>query len=414
MSFLSNHPKTASALLVFGSLLLACAVIETAARLFVAVPAPYPMAPASTVGDSRGFWTMKPGFAGAFDNRVDFRAKAVTVGPDGARTIPCARAVTGASPRVFLIGDSQTFGWGLDDAEAWPNRLQCLLDDRRPGAFHVVNLAVPGTQADQYWQRGYTQVIPALRGGDTVVVSLTWNDLVTFYAGDAAVARALEIAGLRERAGVEPLSVAAVPAPARGTGPAHDGRDPLAYHPTAPLQVLNPETWRYRLHRKFGVFVPSFDSFWAFVDSLGSISAAVHVAVPKLRLLYYRLRPDTAFQAKVSHRGFDQNFLVLKALEHLVVERGGRFLVQLLPNRLFFDDAYYRSYSKNGVAFPARDYMGHVSAPRCASLGLTCVNRFDALKTADVDAYSFPFDGHYNAAGAARIADALGADILGR
>lgn len=410
MRLLSAHPKTATFLIFVLSLLLALAMIEAGTRAFVAVPSPYPLEPDSTVMDSRGFWTMAPGFSGRFDNRADFRDQAVSVHPDGTRAMPCASDVSSPADRVFLLGDSQTFGWGLNDDKAWPNRLQCLLNETAPARFRIFNLGVPGTQADQYWVRGFTQVLPALRPGDTVVVSLTWNDLVTFYAGDDFVKRALANAGLRE---VSKAGAVAVESSGE-IGPISPSAEDIQARLTLPVVYLNPQTWRYRLYKRFGLFVPAMDSVWGFADSLDKISAAMHVLLPKLRLLYYRIRPDNAFQAKVSQRGFAQNFLVMKALERLVVRKGGRFMVQLLPNRLFFDDDYYGAYSKNGVSFPAKDYMGYVSAPLCAGLSLRCVNRFDVLQTSVRDAHTFAADGHYNVVGAERIARALARDVLGR
>ena len=77
------------------------------------------------VFDSRGFWTWKPNFRGSFDNGVDFRANRVTTNSDGSRSVPCLNGRRVGSSRVFLIGDSQTFGWGLSDSETWANQLQC-------------------------------------------------------------------------------------------------------------------------------------------------------------------------------------------------------------------------------------------------------------------------------------------------
>ena len=79
----------------------------------------------------------------------------------------------------------------------------------------------------------------------------------------------------------------------------------------------------------------------------------------------------------------------------------------LLPNRLLFDDYYYRSYSQGGRVFPARDFMMYLARPRCARLGLECVSMFDALATDVRDRHTFAFDGHFNARGAELIAVAL-------
>jgi hypothetical protein len=49
----------------------------------------------------------------------------------------------------------------------------------------------------------------------------------------------------------------------------------------------------------------------------------------------------------------------------------------------------------------------HIARPRFDRLGLECVSMFDALATDVRDRHTFAFDGHYNALGAERIAEAL-------
>jgi lysophospholipase L1-like esterase len=49
--------------------------------------------------------------------------------------------------RVVALGDSSTFGWGVERSEAWPARLAASLAMRwhvDPGAIEVINLGVPG------------------------------------------------------------------------------------------------------------------------------------------------------------------------------------------------------------------------------------------------------------------------------
>ena len=55
--------------------------------------------------------------------------------------------------RVLCFGDSSTFAFGVDFADAWPNRLQGLLDGERPGAFEVLNAGIPGQTTYQGRQR---------------------------------------------------------------------------------------------------------------------------------------------------------------------------------------------------------------------------------------------------------------------
>jgi hypothetical protein len=51
--------------------------------------------------------------------------------------------------RIVCLGDSSTFGMNVEDAEAYPQVLARLLEDRAPARFEVVNLGVPGYSSRQ-------------------------------------------------------------------------------------------------------------------------------------------------------------------------------------------------------------------------------------------------------------------------
>ena len=108
------------------------------------------------------------------------------------------------------------------------------------------------------------------------------------------------------------------------------------------------------------------------------------------------------------------NAMTLAALQRLIVMTGASMVVQILPNRLFFDDYYYKAYSQNGLVFPNQDYSGHIMLPLCKLYRLDCVNRFRDLNTSKRDAHSFGFDGHVNSAGAVKIGRALARDLFAR
>src|SRR5262245_35444103 len=52
--------------------------------------------------------------------------------------------------RVVALGDSFTQGYGVEEDEAWPRRLESVLDARRGGRHEVVNLGVPGANPRDY------------------------------------------------------------------------------------------------------------------------------------------------------------------------------------------------------------------------------------------------------------------------
>lgn len=51
--------------------------------------------------------------------------------------------------RVVCLGDSSTFGMNVNDADAYPQVLARLLEERAPGRFEVLNMGVPGYSSRQ-------------------------------------------------------------------------------------------------------------------------------------------------------------------------------------------------------------------------------------------------------------------------
>ena len=412
--------NSANCFVVLLSLIVGLILLELIIRPISGIAKPYDVEPTDSredirygVLDVRGFWTWKPLYNGWFDNGIDFSGKHISTYANGTRAIPCLIDPATRGSRIFLLGDSQTFGWGLSDAEAWANQLQCRIEKSRPRTVAVVNMGFPGTQVDQYYARGVGQIEDAINASDTVVVSFTWNDLVTFGGGEIFVRQVLKDAGLRlvvipnhPHIRVEPIN--------KNSAPHFEPREQHDFD----IQLMNPTkykgqpSWRYSIYKQYGIFIPLFDSLWSFVNSLQYVSAAFRAAWSNARLIFYRLRPEKALINKISKNTFQNNFLVLKALETRLRRKGARVLIQLLPSRLFFDDFYYQAYSKGGVSFADQDFLGHIAQPFCKSLDLICVNRFEELKTRERDLHTFPTDGHYNQTGAMSVAKALFIDIF--
>jgi lysophospholipase L1-like esterase len=170
-------------------LVLVLGGLEGLARLFVPAP-PTLMGEARTAITAQGlpalaplldpdpalFWRLKPdllrvpvaGRIGSYPIRFNvstdsrgFRAGAVSPAP-GAR-------------RLLVLGDSASFGLGVEDAEAWPAKLGGLLaQEGAPPGWEIINAAVPGYTAYQGLQFLKTRG-DALRPG--MVVAEFWaND----------------------------------------------------------------------------------------------------------------------------------------------------------------------------------------------------------------------------------------------
>ena len=85
--------------------------------------------------------TGRPGFDGYFaQNNGDFRVK-ISLNRQGHRNAEPAESADG---QIWVIGDSMTFGWGVERAEMYSNVLENIL------SIPVYNLASPGTDICGY------------------------------------------------------------------------------------------------------------------------------------------------------------------------------------------------------------------------------------------------------------------------
>ncbi len=97
------------------------------------------------------FWRLKPNvvapaerghwWGGRMSNSHGMRSREVSV------------AETHDKRRVLCFGDSTTFAFGADFADAWPNQLQGMLDQEHPSHVEVLNAGIPGHTSFQGRQR---------------------------------------------------------------------------------------------------------------------------------------------------------------------------------------------------------------------------------------------------------------------
>lgn len=150
-----------------GVVVLVLGLLEVTARLLVSAP-PTLMGEARAAITAQGlpalaslldpdpvlFWRLKPelrqvpvaGRIGEYP--IDF-----TVSTDSRGFRAGAAVASSGARRLLVLGDSASFGLGVEDAEAWPARLAGLLKDKgsTPG-WEVINAAVPGYTAYQGMQ----------------------------------------------------------------------------------------------------------------------------------------------------------------------------------------------------------------------------------------------------------------------
>ena len=112
--------------------------------------------------------------------RVEFRTRVVT-NSLGFRD----RRLPGPKPpgtmRVVVLGDSFTQGYGVDEEDAYPRRLERLLDERQPARRHeVINLGVPGACPLDY--DAHLEEVGLAYEPDVVVVGFMANDVSDIYS----------------------------------------------------------------------------------------------------------------------------------------------------------------------------------------------------------------------------------------
>lgn len=96
----------------------------------------------------------------------------------GWRGGPVAEELADDVRRIVCVGDSCTFGYGLDEQDAWPSQLQRLLDVAYAGvaAFDVVNTGIPGYST---WQNRLQveRQLPGLEADLVVLLPSGHNDI---------------------------------------------------------------------------------------------------------------------------------------------------------------------------------------------------------------------------------------------
>ncbi len=158
----------AALFLVLGSLVFGFILVEIAARLVMPAPLKWQYPQVLFVKDDHLYFRLRPG-------QSTFTAdKPVSVNDDGLRDPRPSIAPRSDEPRILFLGDSVTFGYGVDQADAFPARTGQILESRG-FKVDVVNAAVPSYNTEQeveYFLRHGHELNP-----DIVVVGFHWNDI---------------------------------------------------------------------------------------------------------------------------------------------------------------------------------------------------------------------------------------------
>ena len=137
--------------------------------------------------DRNCFWRLKPNvvapsdrgnwWGGVMSNSHGLRSREVAVEDVSQRT------------RVLCFGDSTTFAFGVDFADAWPNQLQTLLDLESEGTVKLTRSASEGERFTEPEVRGVLERSPslALRVSERASVALRGREGSNFEVLNAGI-----------------------------------------------------------------------------------------------------------------------------------------------------------------------------------------------------------------------------------
>lgn len=175
-------------------------------------------------------WRVSPGWSGSHQHH-DFSVK-YSVDSAGFRRDPTFQS--GASNWVAVVGDSFTFGLGVNDSETFVSRLNGLTG----GQF--VNFGVPGYSTDQEVLLSESEVLPR-RPSELLLVVYLGNDLL-----DNLRFVPLQVSAPKPRFLVTNQELVLLPAPAPGTSPNPPDPNP-AYALIGPGSQY---AWRQKLEER--------------------------------------------------------------------------------------------------------------------------------------------------------------------
>ena len=268
--------------------------------------------------------------------------------------------------RILAVGDSTTFGWGVNDLETYGARLQRLLAEAEPGRpIRVVNAGVSAYNLRQS-ARLLGRLAPALNP-DVVLVGVFWNDLPYEKVSPDGVAQA--------------APPPTTPAMAQGAAPAKPFR--LANQPSRLNRLLRSSRVAYVLRH-------------AWLKAIAPTEAASNQVQWEMALLEGKQSPaiDTAW------KDVEETLAEIRQLG----EAGGFAVgVVIIPIRAQVEDSYPRAAYQTRVRAIAE------------SLGMFVVDPLDELlKAPDRASLFIPYDRmHFSPPGNAAIAQAA-FDVLRR
>ena len=100
--------------------------------------------------DPRIMFEMAPGTETVFTGQhVKIRPTTIKISSQGIRDRAYPLEKPKGVYRIVILGDSVSFGWGVELDETFPKLLEFFLNEREPGKYEVINFSVPGYNFSQ-------------------------------------------------------------------------------------------------------------------------------------------------------------------------------------------------------------------------------------------------------------------------
>ena len=345
---------------------------------FVQLQSPYHLNNPRLIQDQRNFWINIPNSRDLFNNNIDFKNSKLNILSNGLRFTYCNnKKFNNKNINIFLVGDSQLFGWGLDDRDTISSKLSCKLNKEKY-KYNTFNMGVWGTNIDQYYMR-LSMIKDAMKYEDKYFFLITWNDWHSFA----------EIH-------VEPSTQCS-------------NYDHSIYFLVSCINK-NSRTYgvqsdfRKEIYTKTNFFIPVFSDLKTFLNTVQYSSRVFHVLIPIIKNIYLKNR-NYNFGNFTKNESIKNGLILNKISNYIGSEKDIYFL--FLPSRISYVNNVYKVYSQKGKVYPDQDFLFYYAKKECKKFKLNCLSLYEYLKTDELGEYDFKFDGHLNAKGAEIISSLI-------
>jgi GDSL-like Lipase/Acylhydrolase. len=130
------------------------------------------------LNDSILFYILKPNYTVVSDGcAVKLKEFRISINSDNFRDREYTIEKSNDTIRIIALGDSFTFGWGVDLNDTWPKQLENLLNKRcQKKKFEVLNMGVPGYNTPMEIE--FFKLKGIKYNPDIIILAYVGNDIV--------------------------------------------------------------------------------------------------------------------------------------------------------------------------------------------------------------------------------------------